>query len=148
LIFASVIVDRTHTVCGSGMEAASATISPLGFALDLMLQRVLTHMRKRSTMRGGGASSWLAGVGCWMGARGGNKAAARSQQSYGGGKATGVEARAMRGRRKGSGVNPDPGHPIYGVVHRICPSRFLPPHNTPQRLYSEKFARRLRRIFH
>jgi hypothetical protein len=33
---ASVIVDRTHTVCGSGMEAPSAAISPLGLMLDLM----------------------------------------------------------------------------------------------------------------
>jgi hypothetical protein len=36
-IFISVIVDRTHAVCGSGMEAASAAISPLGFALDLIV---------------------------------------------------------------------------------------------------------------
>jgi hypothetical protein len=35
-IFASVIVDRTHAAYGSGMEAASTAISPLGFELDLM----------------------------------------------------------------------------------------------------------------
>jgi hypothetical protein len=44
-IFASFIVDRTHAVCGSGMEAVSDAIPPLGFTLDLLLQRVLTCMR-------------------------------------------------------------------------------------------------------
>jgi hypothetical protein len=34
---ASVIVDWTHIVCGSGMEAVSAAILPLGFALDLIV---------------------------------------------------------------------------------------------------------------
>jgi hypothetical protein len=57
-----------------------------------------------------------------------------------------AEARATGGRRKVNGVNPDPGRPIYRGVHWIYPLRFLPPYNTLQRLYSEKFARRLRRI--
>jgi hypothetical protein len=35
-ILASVIVDRTHAICGSGMEAPSAAISPLGLMLDLI----------------------------------------------------------------------------------------------------------------
>jgi hypothetical protein len=43
---ASVIVDRTHTACGSRMEAATTAISSLGFALDRMVQRVLTRMRR------------------------------------------------------------------------------------------------------
>jgi hypothetical protein len=59
-----------------------------------------------------------------------------------------VEVRATGGRRKGNGVNPASGRPIYRGVHRIYPLRFLLPYNTPQRLYSEKFARILRQIFH
>jgi hypothetical protein len=82
-----------------------------------------------------------------MGACTRSKAVTRAQESYGGGKETGVEERATQGRRKGNGVNPDPGRPIYRGVHQIYPLRFLPPYNTPQWLYSEKFARRLRRIF-
>jgi hypothetical protein len=74
----------------------------------------------------------------------GSKAVARSQECYGGGKATGVEAKVRRGRRKGNGVNPDMGRPIYSRVHRIYPLRFLPRYNMLQWLYSEKFARRLR----
>jgi hypothetical protein len=50
-------------------------------------------------------------------------------------------------KTKGNGVNPAPGHPIYRGVHRIYPLRLLPLYNTPQRLYPEMFARRLRRIF-
>jgi hypothetical protein len=73
--------------------------------------------------------------------------ARRSQGSYGGGRVTAVEMRATGGRRKGNGVNPASGRLIYRGVHRIRPLRFLPPYNTPQRLYSEKFARRSRRIF-
>jgi hypothetical protein len=120
---ASFIVDRTHTVCGSGMEAASAAISPLWFVLDLMLQRVLTRMRKRSAAQSGGTSTWLAGAGGWMDARAGER---RSQDCYGGMKAIAVKAKEMRGRRKRNGVNPTSGHPIYRRVHRICPLRFLP----------------------
>jgi hypothetical protein len=41
---ASVIVDWTHAVCGSGMESASTTISLLGFGLDLMPHKVLMCM--------------------------------------------------------------------------------------------------------
>jgi hypothetical protein len=137
-ILASVIVDRTHATCGSWMEATSAAISPLGFVLDLMLQRVLTCMRKRSTVQSGGASTWLAGVGGWTGARSG---ARRSQESCGGGKAMEVEVTATRGRRKGNGVNPSSGRLIYRGVHRFLPLRLLPPYNTPQWLYSDKFAR-------
>jgi hypothetical protein len=46
-------------------------------------------------------------------------------------------------KTKGNGVNPALGRPIYRGVHRIYPLQFLPPYNAPQRLYSEKFARRL-----
>jgi hypothetical protein len=82
-----------------------------------------------------------------MGAHMGSKTVIRSQESYDGGKAAEVEVRATRGRRKGNGVNPASGCLIYRGVHRICPLQFLPPYNTPQRLSSEKFARRLRWIF-
>jgi hypothetical protein len=58
------------------MEAASTAISPLGFALDLMLHRILTRIHKTSAVRGGSASTWLVGAGGWMGARAG---ARRSQ---------------------------------------------------------------------
>jgi hypothetical protein len=47
---------------------------------------------------------------------------------------------------EGNGVNPTLGRSIYTGVHRIYPLRFLPPYKAPQRLYPEKFARRLRRI--
>jgi hypothetical protein len=80
-----------------------------------------------------------------MGARAG---ARMSQESYGGGTAATVEVRVTRGRRKGNEVNPASSHHIYRGVHRMCPLWFLPPYNTLQRLYSEKFARRLRQIFH
>jgi hypothetical protein len=116
---ASVIVDRTHAVCGSGMEAASAAISPLGFVLDLMLHRILTRMRKRSAARSAGASTWLAGARGWMNA---HAEARRSQDCYGGTKAIAVKAKEMRGRRKMSGVNPALGRPIYRGVHKIRPS--------------------------
>jgi fructose-specific phosphotransferase system IIC component len=59
-IFASVIVDRTHAACWFGMEAPSATISPLGLELDLILHKVLTRMHKRSTAWSGGACTCLA----------------------------------------------------------------------------------------
>jgi hypothetical protein len=35
-ILASVIVDQTHAALGFGMQAASAAISLLGFAMDIM----------------------------------------------------------------------------------------------------------------
>jgi hypothetical protein len=91
-------------------------------------------MRKRSTTRSGGASTWLAGDGGWTGARVGTR---RSQDRR---TSTKEEATAAGGRRKGNGVNPASGLLIYRGVHRICPLRFLLPYNTPQRLYSEKFA--------
>jgi hypothetical protein len=59
------------------MQASSAAISLLWFAVDLMGQSVLVRMRWRSTVWSGGASTSLAGGGGW--ARGcGRKAAARS----------------------------------------------------------------------
>jgi hypothetical protein len=104
-----VIVDRTHAVCGSRTEAASAAISPLGFVLDLTLHRFLTHMRKRSAARSGGASTWLDEAGGWMDAHAG---ARRSQDCYGVMKAIAVKVK-VRGRRKRNGVNPASGRPIY-----------------------------------
>jgi hypothetical protein len=76
------------------MEAASAAISPLGFVLDLMLQRVLTCMRKRSAMWVTAlARSWPELEAGWV-----HAGARRSQESYGGGKATAVEMRVTGGR--------------------------------------------------
>jgi hypothetical protein len=64
------------------MEAVSAAIPPLGSGLDLIVQRILTHMRKRSTTRGDDASEWPAGDGGWMGAPArGSEMVTRSQES-------------------------------------------------------------------
>jgi hypothetical protein len=76
-ILASLIVDRTHAACGSGMEAPSAAISPLGLMLDLMWHKVFTRIRRRMMARSGGASTCLAGAGGWTDG-GGSKAVARS----------------------------------------------------------------------
>jgi hypothetical protein len=92
---ASVIVDRTHTVCGSGTEAVSTAISPLGFVLNLMVQRVLACMRR-------GARRGVVEQACgrpemgveWEHTRG-SKAVARSRESYGDG--------SERDRRKKKG---------------------------------------------
>jgi hypothetical protein len=70
-----------------------------------------------------------------------SKTVARLQESYSGGKATKMEAKETRGRRKGNGLNPASGRPIYRVVHRISLLQFLPPYNAPQRLYYDMFAR-------
>jgi hypothetical protein len=82
---ASVIVDRTHTTRGSRMEAATAAISPLGFALDVMVQRVLTRMRRGARCgaveQARGRSELEVG---WEHARGSN-AVARSRETYIGG---------------------------------------------------------------
>jgi hypothetical protein len=96
------------------MEVASAAISPLGFVLDLMLHRVLTRMRKRTAVRDGGVSAWLAGLRGRMRAR---SRARWSQDRCGREKAMEVEATATRGRRKGNGIKPALGHPIYRGVH-------------------------------
>jgi hypothetical protein len=86
------------------METVSTAISPLGFALDQMVQRVLTCM---NAARSGGASAWLAGAGGGMGVRAG---ARRSQDR---GNDAAAEVRATGGRRRVNGVNPDSGRPIY-----------------------------------
>jgi hypothetical protein len=65
-ILASVIIDRTHAACGSGMEAPSAAISSLGLMLDLTWHNIFTRICRRSTARSGGASTSLAGVSGWM----------------------------------------------------------------------------------
>jgi hypothetical protein len=59
------------------MQAASAAISLLGVAVDLMWQSVLVRMRWRSTAGSDGASTSLAGGEGWVRARG-RTAAARS----------------------------------------------------------------------
>jgi hypothetical protein len=65
-------------------------------------------------MRGGGASAWPAGAGGWMGARarkqGGRKIAGKLRRQESDGSRSESDAR----KKKGNGVNPDPGRPIYG----------------------------------
>jgi hypothetical protein len=67
---ASVIVDRTHAVRGSGIEAPSAAISPLGLRFDLIWHKVFMHTCTRMMARSGGASTNLVGTGGWMDGRG------------------------------------------------------------------------------
>jgi hypothetical protein len=76
-ILASVIVDQTHAVYGSGMEAPSAAISPLGLVVDLIWHKVFTCMRRRMMARSSNASTCSAGVGSWTNGRG-SKAVVRS----------------------------------------------------------------------
>jgi hypothetical protein len=131
---ASVIVDRTHAVRRSGMQAASAAISLVGFGLDLMWHKDLTRMRWRNVARSGGASSGLAGGRSWE-SRCGSTAVARSAAAW--------ERESDGGRveeDEGNEVNPAPAHYIYRGVHRNYLLRLLGPYNTPQRLYPEKFA--------
>jgi hypothetical protein len=78
---ASVIVDRTHAVRRSGMQAASAAISLVGFGLDLMWHKDLTRMRWRNVARSGGTSLGLAGGGSWE-SRCGSTAVARSAAAW------------------------------------------------------------------
>jgi hypothetical protein len=59
------------------MQAVSAVISLLGFAVDIMWQSVLVRMRWRSTTESGGASTSVAGGVGWTRGRG-RKAAAKS----------------------------------------------------------------------
>jgi hypothetical protein len=70
-------------------------------------------------------------------------------REQGGRKIAAAHARERKRRRKTKGnvVNPASDRPIYRGVHRIYTLWFLSPYKTPQRLYPEKFARRLRRIF-
>jgi hypothetical protein len=115
-IFTSVIMDRTHGVCGSGMEAVSATISPLGFALDLIAQGVLTCMRKRA--RHGAvvqARGWPELEVGWKHARE-SKAVARSRESYGGGSET--DGRKKKGAALFIGGTPNlPAAVPFAVQH-------------------------------
>jgi hypothetical protein len=92
---ASVIVDRTHTAWGSGMQVVSAAISGLGFAVDLMWHRDLTRICWRRTARSGGTTTGLAGEGSWARGRG-SKAVARSLWSKRTKKATGARGRRRR----------------------------------------------------
>jgi hypothetical protein len=124
------------------MQAASAAISLL-FAVDLMWQRVLMRMNWRSTAGSGGASTSLAGGGGWARGRGKNdscKVAVAQRKA----RAKGAMATGARGENEGNGVNPAPAHSIYRGIHPIYPLWLLAPYNTPQRLYPQKLARRLR----
>jgi hypothetical protein len=104
-ILAFVIIDRTHTVRGSGMGAASAAISPLGLDLDLMEHKVLMCMCSGARRRTAAlAHGWPELETEWMCARG-----KRSQGcgSYGGNDDN-------DGRKKTvNGVNPEPSRSIY-----------------------------------
>jgi hypothetical protein len=128
------------------MQGASTAISLLGFAVDLMWQRVLMRMRLRSTAGSGGADTSLAGGGGWAQGRGknGDRKVVVAQRKA---RATEAKATGARGEDEGNGVNPAPAHSIYRGVHPIYPLRLLAPYNTPQRLYPEKLVRRLRQIF-
>jgi hypothetical protein len=71
----------------------------------------LTRMRKRSTMRGGSASVWLAGAGGWMGAlareQGGCKVATKLRRRVSDGSGSESDAR----EKKGEWGQPRPGLP-------------------------------------
>jgi hypothetical protein len=82
-------------------------------------------------------------MGVWAREHGGRKVAVAQRKA----RAMGAKATGVRGEDEGNGVNPAPTHSIYIGVHRIYPLRLLAPYNTPQRLYPEKLARRLRWIF-
>jgi hypothetical protein len=100
------MVDWTHTTRESGMEAASAAISPLGFGLDLMVHKVLMRMR------GGAWRGVLVLVRGWLKLDTGWRRA-EAKWPQGCGEATTAEVRATGGRRV-NGVNPDPSWSIYG----------------------------------
>jgi hypothetical protein len=95
---ASLIVNRTHSTCGSGMEVPSAAISPLGLVLDLIWHKVFTRMRRRSAARSGGARTCLAGASGWTNGRR-SKAIARSLWRT-------RERESDGGRRRGMGSTP------------------------------------------
>jgi hypothetical protein len=102
---ASVIVDRTHAICGSGMEAPSAAISPLGLMLDLIWHKVFTRIHRRMMVRSGGASTSLAGAGGWMDGRG-STAVARSLWCARERESNGSRRESDGGRRRGMGSTP------------------------------------------
>jgi hypothetical protein len=63
------------------------------------------------------------------------------------GESDGSEGDGSERRRRGEWGQPRPDSLYLYMVHRIYPLWLLAPYNTPQRLYPEKLARRLRRIF-
>jgi hypothetical protein len=87
------------------MEAVSTAISPLGFALDLIVQRVLTHMR-RGARRGAMVQvrGWPELEVQWEHTCG-SEAVARSRESYGGG------SESYGRKEKGEWGQPRPGPP-------------------------------------
>jgi hypothetical protein len=95
-------LTRTHAACGSGMEAPSAAISPLGLVLDLMWHKVFMRMRRRSTAWSGGSSTSLAGAGSWKGGRW-SKAVARSLPRTRERESGGSRSDSDGGRRRGMG---------------------------------------------
>jgi hypothetical protein len=80
--------------------------------LDLILQKVFTRMRKRSTARSGGASTSLAGVGSWTSGRG-SKAVARSLRRMRERESDRSGSDSNGRKTKGNEVNPASGRPIY-----------------------------------
>jgi hypothetical protein len=92
------------------MEAVTATISLLGFALDLMVQRILTRMRRKAHHGAAvEACGWPELGNGWEHARE-SKAVASSLESYDGG------SESDGRKRKGEWGQPRPGPPyLYGV---------------------------------
>jgi hypothetical protein len=87
------------------MEAAPATISLLGFRLDLMpLEGLDVHVRRREA-QSGGASAWTAGAGERMEVKCESEAVARLWESDGGGSVS--DGR----KKKGEWGQPQPGPP-------------------------------------
>jgi hypothetical protein len=87
------------------MEAVTATILPLGFAMDLMVQRVLTCMRRKA-QRGVAveAHGWLELETGWEHARG-SEVVVRSQEGNGSG------SESDRRKKKGEWAQPRLGLP-------------------------------------
>jgi hypothetical protein len=88
------------------MEATSAAISPLGFVLDLMLQRVLTRMCKRSAMRSGGTNTWLVGAGGWTGTHPGARRSQDRKRATAAGKRRKWKRKRHEEEERGMGSTP------------------------------------------
>jgi hypothetical protein len=128
------------------MEAPSIAISPLGLVVDLIWNRVFMCMHRRMMAQSGGASTCWTGAGRWMDGRG-NTTVARSLRCARERESNGCGRQSNGGRRRGMGSTPTRVVLFIGRSQRIYPLRLLPPYKTPQRLYSEKLARKSRRNF-
>jgi hypothetical protein len=88
------------------MQAASAAISPLGFVLDLILQRVLTRMCERSAVRSGGAITWLVGARGWTGVRSEERQSQDRKRATAEGKRQKLKRERCEGEERGMGSTP------------------------------------------